>query len=134
MTCNCLMQGEERDSSDEEWGNAYAAMDPASQLGWRHRRCAVEGPAEELMRDIMQTADVVHSAAMSDMVGSTNNDNGSPLAADESTAGSMSMHRDGSWSSDASVEIDRQGACSRHRLQCVLHLCLYGHQRPAILH
>ena len=64
------MQGEDRDSSDEEWANAYATMDPISQLGWRNRRGANEGPAEQLLRDVFEAADVVHSNAMSEVGGS----------------------------------------------------------------
>ena len=64
------MQGEDRDSSDEEWAAAYASMDQISQLGWRNRRVGVDGPAEQLLRDVFEAADALHSDAMSEMVGS----------------------------------------------------------------
>lgn len=114
MICACLVQGEDRDSSDEEWATAYATMDAASQLGWRNRRCVVEGPAEELMRDIMETADVVHSNSMSGMAGSRNSNNESIPIADDSSGASMSRHRAESRSPSASVEVDQQGASPRH--------------------
>ena len=113
MICECLVQGEDRDSSDEEWATAYATMDAAAQLGWRNRRCVVDGPAEELMRDIMETADVVHANSMSSMVGSRNNNNESIPVADDSSDASMPRHRGESRSPSASVEVDQQGACPR---------------------
>jgi hypothetical protein len=110
MTCDCSVQGEDRDSSDEEWATAYATMDAASQLGWRSRRGVVEGPAEELMRDIMETADVVHSNSMSNMAGSRNSNNESIPVADDSSGASMPRHIGESRSPSASIEVDQQGA------------------------
>lgn len=101
-------------------------MDPASQLGWRNRRAAVEGPAEELVRDILEAADAVHTDSMSDMAASTENDNGSPVTAEESLAGSVLRRRDGSLSPDASGEVDRQGGCGWHLSQCVCCMCIGG--------
>lgn len=116
------MQGEERDSSDEEWTNAYATMDPISQLGWRNRRGGVEGPAEQLMRDVMEAADVVHSDAMSERVASRNNDdelhhsrnNDDELHfnAEETSVGSMSRHKVSSMNPTGSVEVDQRGTCT----------------------
>lgn len=57
-------------------------MDPISQLGWRNRHRGLEGPAAQLMRDVMEAADVVHSDAMSERVASSNNDEHSPFSAD----------------------------------------------------
>lgn len=114
IICECLVQGEDQDSSDEEWATAYATMDAASQLGWRSRRCVVEGPAEELMRDIMETADVVHSNSMSGMAGSRHNNNESIHVADDSSGASMPPHRGESRSPSASVEVDQQGAFLNH--------------------
>jgi hypothetical protein len=110
ITCAGLLQGEDMDSSDEEWANAYAAMDPASQLGWRNRRGVVEGPAEELMRDLLEAADVVHTNSMSDMAESRNTANDNPVGAVDSNAGSMPRSGDGSLSPTASVEVSQQGA------------------------
>lgn len=69
-----MLQGEERDSSDEEWAAAYTSMDPISQLGWRNRRSGVEGAAEQLLRDVFGAADALHSDAMSEMGVSRHND------------------------------------------------------------
>ena len=101
------MQGEERDSSDEEWANAYVAMDPLSQLGWRNRRAVVEGPAEQLVRDILEAADAVHSDAMAEMVASTNGER--PPNADEISPGHMASHRGRSESPPGSVEVEQEG-------------------------
>jgi hypothetical protein len=106
----CMAQGEERDSSDEEWTNAYGAMDPISQLGWRNRRCGAEGPAEELMRDVLESADMVHSNAMSEMVASRNTDDDCPVSANGTVTASMSRHGGVSTSTAASVEVDLEGA------------------------
>jgi hypothetical protein len=104
------VQGEEADSSDEEWAHDYAAMDPASQQGWRNRRGPAEGPAEELMRDIMEAADVVHSNSMGDMAASRTDVAGSPPFAEAAMADSMARSREGSTSPSASVEVDQEGA------------------------
>jgi hypothetical protein len=64
-----LWQGEERDSSDEEWDADYAAMDPISQLGWGHKEVEVEGPAAQLVRDAFVASDAIHDVAMSHMGG-----------------------------------------------------------------
>lgn len=104
------MQGEERDSSDEEWTNAYATMDPISQLGWRSRRVGVEGPAELMMRDILGAADVVHSDAMSEMSGSRTNNEEWHGEGDEDIVGSMSRQSSSSTSPTGSAEVDQDGA------------------------
>ena len=63
-----LWQGEERDSSDEEWDNAYAAMDPAAQMGWGKRSGhSANAGSSEMVRDVFQAADVVHEEAMEAM-------------------------------------------------------------------
>ena len=62
-----LWQDEERDSSDEEWDNAYASMDPISQLGWGNRCVEVERGASQLVRDVFVAADMVHEDAMSEV-------------------------------------------------------------------
>ena len=104
------MQGEERDSSDEEWETAYAEMDPASQLGWRNRRGPVEGPGERLMRDIFEAADAVHSAAMSHMDGRRSDDNDeSHVGVDATPLGSVLRTGDGCGSPTTSVEVEQEG-------------------------
>ena len=104
------MQGEERDSSDEEWETAYAAMDPASQLGWRNRRGPIEGPGERLMRDIFEAADAVHSAAMSHMDGSRSGLNDeSHVGVDATPLGSVLRPGDGCGSPTTSVEVEQEG-------------------------
>lgn len=104
-----MAQGEERDSSDDEWANAYAAMDPISQLGWRNRRGSPEGPAEQLVRDVLESADVVHSNSMAEMVASRNNDNNRAMSAHDTTTASMSGHGGVSTSLAASVGVDQEG-------------------------
>lgn len=84
------MQGEDRDNSDKKWAHAYANMDPVSQLGWRNRRGAGEGPAEELMRDVFAATDEVHSNAMTEMVGSRDTD-AAPIPVNGRTSGVGSM-------------------------------------------
>ena len=111
ITSTHLVQGEERDSSDEEWAVAYATMDPISQLGWRNRRGGAEGPAEQLMRDVMEAADAVHSDAMSERVASTNHNEEFPLNADETIPGSRSQEAGGRMSPTASDEVDQEGTC-----------------------
>lgn len=108
----------------------YAAMDPASQLGWRNRRAAFEGPAEELVRDILEATDAVYTDSMSDMAGSRENDNESPVSADESLAGSVLWPTNGNLSPDASGEVDQQGGCGWHLSQCVFCMCIGGRHCP----
>ena len=71
FTQTYLCQGEERDSSDDEWDIAYAAMDPRSQLGWGNTHVEVEGPAAQLVRDVFVAADAMHDDAMSHMGGNS---------------------------------------------------------------
>ena len=97
------------DSSDEEWATAYAAMDPISQLGWRNRRGSIEGPAEQLMRDVLQAADVVHSDAMSEMGESGTNNDEWPEQAEDSNAGSLPHGMGASRSPTVSIEVDQEG-------------------------
>jgi hypothetical protein len=106
-----VAQGEERDSSDEEWAQDYATMDAISQLGWRNRRAGVEGPAEQLMRDVLEVGDVVHLDAMAEMVASRNIDENCSLNAEVNIGGSTSRHEGGSRSPFASVEVDQSGEC-----------------------
>lgn len=113
-----LLQGEEADSSDEEWAAAYATMDPLWQLGWRNRRGGAEGPAKHLMRDVFEAADAVHSDAMSEMVASRTIEEDCPPNAIDNLLVSMSQRGGGSSSPTPSVEVDQEGAYD-------LHLCRY---------
>jgi hypothetical protein len=66
-----LRQGEDRDSSDEEWEAAYNALDPIAQLGWRNRWAEVNAVGGDLVRDVFVAADEMHENAMSQMEGNT---------------------------------------------------------------
>lgn len=77
-----VWQGEARDSSDEEWEAAYAAMDPGYQSGWENRRREVNGVGDNLLRDVFVAADEVHGDAMSAMDWNTQEEEGgAPIAA-----------------------------------------------------
>ena len=103
------LQGEERDSSDEEWTNAYATMDPVAQLGWRNRRAGVEGPARQLMRDILEAADAVHSEAMSELLGSRSSSDEEPGEDDAAVVESPRPAAPSNRRPSASVEVDQEG-------------------------
>lgn len=60
-----------RDSSDEEWDVAYAALDPIAQMGWGNRRQEANGVDVDLVRDVFVAADEMHDNAMSTMDGNT---------------------------------------------------------------
>ena len=66
-----MLQGEERDSSDEEWEAAYAALDPLAQIGWGNRRAEAVAVGANLVRDVFVAADEMHDIAMSEMDGNT---------------------------------------------------------------
>lgn len=107
-----LWQDDERDSSDEEWDIAYAAMDPIAQLGWGNQGPGVEGPATHIVRDVLAAADVVHEDAMSEY-GENNNRGGQyggSLAV--GTNDSASQHTECSPDAECSVDYDPQGYCS----------------------
>ena len=93
------------DSSDEEWANAYAAMDPVSQLGWGNRGMEVEGPTAMLVRDVFIAADVLHADAMSQMGGNTENGDESS----DNMEGSMEEHRMQSTGSTTNTADSVQG-------------------------
>ena len=114
-TCKCWVQGEERDSSDEEWEIAFAHMDPQSQMGWRNRRRAFEGPGEQLMRDVYEAADEVHLAAMSAMAGSRNDEHvEAHVGVDATPLGSMLRPGDGCTRPTMSEEVEQEGECAIH--------------------
>lgn len=64
-------QGEERDSSDEEWDSAYAAMDPISRLQSLHQNVDVAGPPDVPVRDVFVQSDAIHDAAMAEIAANT---------------------------------------------------------------
>jgi len=64
-------QGEPRDSSDEEWEAAYAALDPVFQCGWGNRITEGNEVGAQLVRDVFEAADEMHDNAMSEMEGNT---------------------------------------------------------------
>jgi hypothetical protein len=110
MAINSLVQGEERDSSDNEWAAAYVTMDPLHQLGWRNRRAGAEGPAEQLLRDVFDAADALHSEAMSDSVGSRrNNDEEGPVHNVPHGDESVSRPSADCRSPTSSEEVDQEG-------------------------
>lgn len=74
ITLHLLWQGEDRDSSDEEWANAYAALDPMAQIGWLNRGVRANGVVAELVRDVFVAADAMHEEAMSEMDGNAEDD------------------------------------------------------------
>ena len=71
MTRHRLWQGEDKDSSDVEWGNSYVDLDPISQLGLAHRCSVLRGGGAHLVRDVFLAADLLHRDAMSQMDGNT---------------------------------------------------------------
>lgn len=111
LICSTIVvQGEERDSSDEEWATAYASMDQISQLGWRNRRVGVDGPAEQLLRDVFEAADALHSDAMSEMAGSRHNaDDDDHVNEIGTEMGSMPRSSDGCLSPTNSISVDQAG-------------------------
>lgn len=104
-----LLQGEERDSSDEEWAAAYDRMDPISQLGWRNRRSENVGPAAHLVRDIFAAADVVHLDAMSEMAGSGGEVGSHHVQTEATVDSSSSQSTERSMGPGASVEVEQDG-------------------------
>jgi hypothetical protein len=71
LTRRNRLQGEDRDSSDEEWDAAYVALDPTAQIGWRGCRAALNSVGANLVRDVFVAADEMHESAMSAVDGNT---------------------------------------------------------------
>ena len=71
VTRRDVPQGEERDTSDEEWEAAYNALDPLEQIGFGNRRREVTPVGATLLRDVFAAADKIHENAMSGMDGNT---------------------------------------------------------------
>lgn len=77
LTRSMMWQGEDRDSSDEEWDAAYADLDPIAQLGWGHPQDNDRTVGGHLLRDVFVAADAMHDNAMSEMEENTLSDGGS---------------------------------------------------------
>lgn len=58
-------QGEDKDSSDEEWDAAFAALDPVAQIGWANPSGRAPELGANLVRDVFVASDVMHVTAMS---------------------------------------------------------------------
>lgn len=101
-------QEEERDSSDEEWDIAYAAMDPVAQLGWGHRRMVSAG-GEDMVRDVFVAADAVHAAAMSAMDANKENDDHSGDNGLDGVGESAPMTVEGSVEADDGDFLEMEG-------------------------
>lgn len=74
MLCNnkdAAWQGEDRDSSDEEWDAAFAALDPISRIGWANTTGRAPEFGAHLVRDVFVAADELHVNAMSSIDGNT---------------------------------------------------------------
>lgn len=71
VTGRHIVQGQERDSSDDEWDAAYAALDPIVQNGWRSCRARLNRAGADLVRDVFAAADEMHDSAMSAVDGNT---------------------------------------------------------------
>jgi hypothetical protein len=71
LTRRDRLQGEDRDSSDEEWEAAYVALDLIAQIGWRGCRAALNSVGANLVRDVFVAADEMHESAMSEVDGNT---------------------------------------------------------------
>ena len=95
-----MPQGEDRDSSDEEWDAAYAALDPREQMGWGNRRSEPTAVGANLVRDVLAAADELHENAMSEMDANTVVDEEIRLDGAGDAAGEASM----SWCREASAD------------------------------
>lgn len=97
------------DSSDEEWDNAYVAMDPISQLGWGNRCVEVDGAATQLVRDVFVAADVVHEDAMSEAAGSTHDEGEGRGSMEDAAEDTPQSPTEGSMYAASSEEGDVEG-------------------------
>lgn len=66
-----MWQGEDRDSSDDEWEASYAAMDRIGRYGWGNRPPEMAEVGTQLVRDVFVAADELHENAMSEMDGNS---------------------------------------------------------------
>ncbi len=86
-----VTQGEERDTSDEEWDAAYAAMDPLEQTPWGNCRAVATAVGTNLVRDVLAAADDMHDNAMSEMDGNTVMEEDAAVEEAGVASGSVSM-------------------------------------------
>ena len=104
-----LWQEEDRDSSDEEWDAAYAALDPIAQLGWRNRSGGVNAVGADLLRDVFAAADEMHENAMSEVEGNTPMEEEDREERSGAGEASTSHGREGNMESVDSVELGLEG-------------------------
>ena len=109
-------QGEDRDSSDEEWSNAYAALDPMAQIGWANRGVNVNGCGVELVRDVFVAADAMHEEAMSEMDGNAEDEMDTRGCGDDGTGECDGVPSERNMctesSGDANFEGEEGGGCN----------------------
>lgn len=113
-------QGEERDSSDEEWEAAYAAMDPMAQIGWVHRIAEANAGGADVVRDVFVAADEMHDHAMSEMDGNTQSEEANWGVVDGGAEATSSQHTDGSAEHSDSEEAEMEGEMPFDGLYCPL--------------
>lgn len=89
--------------------NDYAAMDPISQLGWGRRRGLVSGPGAELVADVFEAADMVHSEAMSQIGANSHSGDGGAGNMDASTGDNVSHFRERILNMGDSMESHDEG-------------------------
>lgn len=123
VTGHGVPQGEDRDTSDEEWEAAYAALDPLEQIGFGNRRVGDTTAGGNLVRDILAAADAVHDNAMSEMDGNTVMDEEIPLegAADASGEVSTTWCRGANAGNIENMDLDCGGETANNVL-CRDHL------------
>lgn len=102
-------QGEERDTSDEEWDAAYAALDPIAQIGWVNRLAEADAVGADLVRDVFVAADEMHDHAMSEMGGNTQSEERDWGGGVDGGAASTSRRIDGSSQHSYSEEVEMEG-------------------------
>jgi hypothetical protein len=123
LTAMHYWQGEERDTSDEEWEAAYAALDPIAQIGWVNRLAEANAVGADLVRDVFVAADEMHDHAMSEMDGNTQSEEinwAGDVAGGEATTSSRT---DGSNHPSDSEEVDMEG--EMHNVSGVFMLSPY---------
>lgn len=104
-----LWQGEERDSSDEEWEVAYRALDPISQIAWPSCRAEIHAVGTDLVRDVFAAADEMHDNAMSAVDGSTRTVHETPDGVDGAGEASATHCTEGSSEDVHAMEVDIPG-------------------------
>ena len=129
-----VRQNAERDSSDEEWDDAYAAMDPIAQYGWGTPGNALGDGTARLVRDVFVAGDMVHEAALVE-IGVARHDMGEDIN-DEADSRESTLEADGDASAPhiqnphGREEGHMEGIDARG---CVLGLPLRAWQRQCTL-